>query len=131
MKRVALLSIFSVALLCACHDDRHDDNRAAVRQTTARAFQHLISGDVDAYLALTADYDSLPQEYQSQLHDLMLQHLHKDSLRHGTMIGAQIVGDSVFNAHRAEVYVELQWADSTRERIQVLLQKSNGDWRLK
>ncbi len=132
MKRFALFPVVGLLLFSACLDDRkQDDGHAAVRSTADEAFQHLMAGDVDAYLDMTLGFDTLPEEYQSQLRDLMLQYLYQDSMRHGKLTGVRVEGDSLFDTLQAEAYVELQWADSLRERVHVFLHKHNGQWRLK
>lgn len=131
MRKVACLLISSL-VLTACLDDRSDDRTSKEVQRLAReGFELLLAGDVDGWLSRMDGYDSLPESYRRQLRDAMLMHMDKERRLHGGLTAAVVVGDSILDSINAEAFVELQYADSVRERIHLPVVKRHGNWKIK
>lgn len=122
----------SLAALTACLDDRTKDQTSLEVQRLAReSYELLVAGDVDGWLSHVDGYDSLPESYRLQLRDAMLMHLDKEERLHGGLTAALVVGDSVLDSINAEAFIELQYADSLRERIHLPMVKRHGKWKIK
>ncbi len=129
MKRTVYAFVAVVLMLSACWDDRNRDNsREEVRRVAIEGFDHILQGDVDGWLALVADYDSLPDEYRTQLRDAMLQHLDKEMKAHGGLASVNVTGENMIDSITAEAYVQLLYADSLSERIHLPMVRRNGIW---
>ncbi len=129
MKRTVYAFVAVVLMLSACWDDRNRDNsREEVRRIATEGFDNILQGDVDGWLALVADYDSLPEEYRTQLRDAMLQHLDKEMKAHGGLASVSVTGENIIDSITAEAYVQLLYADSLSERIHLPMVRRNGVW---
>lgn len=130
MKRVPIILLFSLTLLSSCGRKDGGDNSesARLRKTAAKAMNYRMRGDVDAYLRMTLNYERLPKEYQSQLRDLMLQHQANEQSRMGRLTATNVVGDTLLGKDSAEVYVEMVWNDSIKERIHLPLIRRDNRW---
>ena len=130
MRRIAL-SVLLLLALTACSDDRKVDTRHEdIRARAAEGYGYLVEGDIDRYLSLIHDYDSLPEEYRTQLHDLFAQYLDKERRTHGGLVAAQVIGDSILDSVRAEAFLEVSFGDSTREQVSLPLLLKHGKWML-
>ncbi len=127
MKRIAYALVAAVMVLAACWDDRNDVHEE-VHRIAYEGFECMIKGDVDGWLALVADYDSLPEAYRTQLRDAMLQHLDKEKKAHGGLVSVEVTGDNIIDSITAEAYVQLLYADSVSERIHLPVVRRNGVW---
>lgn len=133
MKRISIALLIGLALLSSCGRKAKSESgeNAELRRIAHKAMCYRLSGDVDGYLRMTLDYERLPREYQSQLHDLMLQHQADECERVGRLTAANVVGDTLLAKDSAEVYVEMVWADSIKERVHLSLVRRNEQWWLK
>ena len=132
MTRNVVLIVFSFLLLIACGDDRQTDTRHDdIRACATECYGYLIKGDIDAYVSQIHDYDSLPDEYQSQMRDLFAQYLANEQRLHRGLVDARVVGDTILDSVRADAFVEVSYGDSTCEQVSLPLVLKNGKWMLK
>ncbi len=127
MKRVAYALLLALVSLSSCWDDRNNVHEE-VRRIALEGFECMIQGDVDGWLAMVADYDSLPDGYRTQLRDAMLQHVDKEMKAHGGLASVEVTGDNIIDSITAEVYVQLMYADSVSERIHLPMIRRKGVW---
>lgn len=131
MRRVAWIVLFLLVVV-ACSDDRGADTRHEdIRARAAEGYGYLVEGDIDRYLSLIHDYDSLPEEYRTQLYDMFAQYLDKEQRMRGGLVGAQVLGDTILDSVRADAFVELQFGDSTHEQVSLPMVYKRGKWMLK
>lgn len=133
MKRISIVLLVGLAFLSSCgrNDKGETDGNAELRRIAHKALCYRLSGDVEGYLRMTLDYERLPLEYQSQLCDMMQQHLADERGRLGRLTAANVVGDTLISKDSAEVYVEMVWADSIKERVHLSLVRRDSQWWLK
>lgn len=133
MKRVSIVLLVFLVFLSSCGKKDRDAARDNVELLRAanKALCYRLSGDVDGYLHMTHDFERLPLEYQGQLRDLMRQHLADERERMGRLTAANVVGDTLLSGDSAEVFVEMVWADSIKERIHLSLVRRDKQWWLK
>ena len=133
MRRISIALFIGLAFLSSCGKKAKSESEenAELRRIAHKAMCYRLSGDVDGYLRMTLDYERLPPEYRSQLHDMMLQHLADEQERLGRLTAASVVGDTLLSDDAAEVYVEMTWADSIKERVHLSLVRRDKQWWLK
>lgn len=91
----------------------------------------LVKGDVDGYLRGLHDYETLSDEYRSQLRDMFLQYLDREQQLRGGIRGARAVRDTLIDSLHANVFVELQFGDDTEEQVSLPLIRTDKGWCLK
>lgn len=134
MKRISIVLLVALTLLSSCgkkDKGTSSQGNAELRRIAHKALCYRLSGDVDGYLRMTLDYERLPQEYQGQLRDMMLQHQADERERIGRLTAANVVGDTLLSDDSAEVYVEMTWADSIKERVHLSFVRREGQWWLR
>ena len=107
------------------------DAHQQVRQAAEKYYSYLIKGDVDKYVQGIHDYDELPDDYRSQLHDMFLQYLDHERTLRGGIVSAHALRDTLIDSLRAQVFIELQFGDSTREEVSLPLVHTNKGWCMK
>ena len=90
-----------------------------------------MKGDVDHYLQGLADYDSLPEDYRSQLRDMHLQFLENEKKVRGGLASVKSLRDTLVDDSHAFVFLEVAYGDSTREQISLPLVLTAKGWRLR
>lgn len=95
-------------------------------------YQHLQQGDVDNYLAGVADYDSLPEGYRAELKANMKMFLARQKAEHGDIISVE-AGNAKTDSTLSVIYafLNIRFADSTREEISVPMVERQGKWVMK
>lgn len=132
MLRLVSFVLFGLFLFCACGRRSQEELwREEAYCTVSEILAHLSTHDVDSWLGNLAEYDSLPKEYQTQLRDAVLQHWEKEQKEHGGVVKACIVGDTILDSIRIDVFIELHYADSMKERALLPMEKLCGRWLLK
>jgi len=131
MKRLALF-VSLLVVFSACFNDRDVDTRHRdVQAKAAECYGYLVEGNIEAYLGSIHDYDSLPEEYQTQLHDLFAQYLDKERRTHGGLCAARVIGDTLLDSVSAQAFLEVTFGDSTVEQVSLPLVRVNDKWLLK
>ena len=127
MKVINLFLILSFSLfLVGCKQEPKSPIEVAEHY-----YNYLVKGDVDHYLKGMADYDSLPEDYRLQLHDMHLQFLDNEQRLRGGLASAHALRDTVLDESRAYVFMELQYGDSTCEQVSLPLVLTPQGWRLR
>ena len=121
-----LLSI--VFFITGCSDKKTPDDACQAAETY---YGYLIRGDVDAYMRGLHEYDSLSDEYRSQLRDMFLQYLEHERQLRGGLTEAHALRDTLIDSLSAHVFVEVVFGDSTREEVSLPLVRTVDGWRMK
>ncbi|MBP5515223.1 MAG: DUF4878 domain-containing protein [Bacteroidaceae bacterium] len=107
---------------------RHDANASKAAE---RYYGYLAKGDVDKYMRGMADYDSLPEEYREQLHNLFQQYIdHEKEARKG-ILSAQALRDTLISDDQAHVFLLVTYGDSTQEQVSLPLVLTDKGWRMR
>ena len=128
MRRVALFIstlLVGTSLFVSCKEER------TPMEAAEHYYHYLVKGDVDHYLRGMADYDSLPEDYRSQLHDMHLQFLENEKELRGGLASARALRDTLVDKNHAFVFLELAYGDSTHEQISLPLVLTSQGWRLR
>ena len=124
---VVLLFLF-LLLIFSC---KQKDDHTAVREAAEHYYACLIKGDVDRYMRGLADYDSLPEAYRDQLHDMFLQYLDREQQLRRGILSAEAVRDTLLDSLHAHVFLDIQFGDSTREEVSLPLVRTDKGWRMR
>ena len=130
MRRLVPLAI---GLLCltACLGQREADAHEAVRRAAEEYYACLVDGDVDGYLKGIRDYEAMSEEYRSQLRDMFAQYLHQEQTLRGGLAAARALRDTLIDSTLAQVFLEVEFGDSTREQVSLPLVLTEKGWRMK
>ena len=95
-------------------------------------YRHLVAGEYEQFLQGRVGCDSLPEDYREQLLAGYKQFMAQQQTAHQGILGVQ-----VSNARRdttlqlMQVFLLLQYGDSTQEEIVVPMVEHDGRWRMK
>lgn len=124
MRKFLIICVVSMTMF-GCHRDK------SVSGAAEKYYGYLMKGDVDRYVKGIAYYDSLPDDYRSQMHDLMAEHIERERQRYGGIVMARALHDTLLDANNARVFIEVTYADSTREQVMLPMVLTEKGWRLK
>ncbi len=131
MIRFSFFVLLVVLFLSACANKEGDPRHKEIREVAERSYGHLISSDVDSYLASLYDYSDMPEEYRSQMRDLLAQYVETERKAHKGLMGAIAVGDTILDSLNAVAFVEITFGDDTKETVSLPMRLSDGKWLLK
>lgn len=129
MKKLLYLS-FAVVALClavACQKSLTPDEQ--VRLAAEEYYQCLIEERYDDYVAGMQEADSMSEEYHQQMIALLTEFGARVKKNRGGMVHAEAVGDTLMG-DLAHVYVQITYADSTRETVGIPLVRQGETWRM-
>ena len=116
MKKIAFLFLLLTVFTGACHRDKDAITHERVRQVAELYFAYLVDGKYEEYVAGMVDVDSMPDQYRSQLVDMVAQFAVMQKSNHGGFAFAKAMADSL--------------PDSTVERIGMPLRYQHGRWKM-
>ena len=130
MRRTTCIIQIAICLLViiGCHKPTPHE---AVRSAAEKYYGYLIEGNVDEYVAAIHDYDEFPEEYRSQLRDMIAQYLANEEKSHGGLIAARALNDTIIDSIQAHVFMEVQFGDSTLEQVFLPLVLTDKGWKMK
>lgn len=105
--------------------------QAGPMQVAEEYYGMLVRGDVDSYLCGMADYESMPDDYRSQLRDMFLDYLDREQRLKQGLVGVRALRDTLIGSDQAHVFLEVTFADSTREQVTLPLVKTTDGWRMR
>ena len=134
-KTALLLSMWVFLFLAAaCSDQRSDAEKAleTARQTAENSYQALLDGHYDQFLANRAGGDSLPESYREQLITTYKQFAATQQEQHGGIRSFNVSNARIDSTQQIiQVFLMLNYADSTREEIVIPMVEHNGVWKMK
>lgn len=117
--------VLFVCLLPACTRNLH--SHEAAQEAAVGYYDMLIRGDYQGFVGGYAYADSLPEDYRSQLVDAVAQSMAEDPMQH--MCGVKALSDELADS-TARVMLQITFADSTREQIQLPLVLQKDGWKM-
>lgn len=95
------------------------------------AYEALIAGQWEQYLSLTSTGDSLPRDIRQERIDMLREYMSIEQTLRGGMTAAKALRDTLVDDDNAFVFMELQWADSTKEEIMLPMVRVGDVWRIR
>lgn len=111
----------------ACHADKLSREERRARKAAVRYYEWLQRGRTDKFVSHLAYADSMSDGYRSEMNDLMAEHLEKLHELHGGITDVRAVGQ-VVDDDRAQVFLQLSFADSTTEEVGLPMVKMGDEW---
>ncbi|MCR4994087.1 MAG: DUF4878 domain-containing protein [Bacteroidales bacterium] len=71
----------------------------------------------------------MSDDYRAQMIDLVHEFSATEEMCHGKLINVEAVGDTIIGT-TAQVYLQIQYADSTSEEIGLPMVKVDGKWKM-
>lgn len=110
--------------MVGCHREK------SASESAEKYYGYLVKGDVDRFLKGVAYFDSLPETYRSQMQDMYIDYLDRENRLRSGLLSAKALRDTMINENMARVFMEVCYADSTREEIMVQMVQTDKGWRL-
>ncbi|MCR5819816.1 MAG: DUF4878 domain-containing protein [Bacteroidaceae bacterium] len=123
------LIIFIIALVLSGCRRRTDAEHKAVRAAAQEYMEMLKDGEIDDYVAGIVYADSMTGDYMSQMADLLAEHVAMLQAEHGGIKEVRAVADTLLDQH-AQVFLEVMFADSTIESIDLPMVKDGKTWKM-
>jgi hypothetical protein len=114
-------------LLAAC--SRGLMTHKAAREAAEQYYTMLIKGDYKGFVNGYAGAESMPADYRSQLADATAQFMADDNMRN--LCSVMALSDSLSEDSTAFVLLQLQFTDSTTERIELPLILKEDGWKMR
>lgn len=122
-----------IILFVGCKELSETDKiKEAAKATIEESYEALLKGDYETFLSHRAGSENLPDDYREQLLTSYRQYIWQQKEEHGGINDFQINDvriDSLQNL--AQVYVQLNYADSLQEEILIPVVKSGEEWKMK
>lgn len=125
MKKHLVWLILPALLTTSCSPDKMSSP-----DTAAEAYyEMLIKGGYADFVSGIAYADSMTDDYRSQFAELIQQHAALQQQLHGGYAAVSAASDTVAG-DMAEVYLEITFADSSREEIAVPMMRCGKVWKM-
>ncbi len=115
-------------LLWACGKTDHP-TQADARKPAEAYYERLIAGDAEGCVSSLYGYETMPEEYRSQLRDLFAQHIEGERQTRGGLVSAVAVGDTLIDSFPAVVFLEVTFGFEAKEIVSLPIVLSGGEWR--
>ena len=131
MKRLlSISSLVSILLFTACRKEVQDLNSsAAVCSQAETYYQNLMAGQYEKCLEGISGVCKMLPEQRSQTVQALKAFCQNQQTQHGGMVSVRGV-EALLQDKRAEVYMDIIYADSVSERIVVPMALEDGVWRM-
>lgn len=130
MKRTILAIATLVLVFAGCDKEPTPEEKA--QQAALAYYNSLLAGDYETFLKGRVNADSLPDSYREGLLKIYQQFVVRQQEEHGGVVGIEAnraLVDSTLNV--MQVFMNLNFADSTMEEIVVPMIESEGGWKMK
>ena len=131
MKRfLSILPLVSILLFTACRKEVQDLNSSATVCSQAEIYyQNLLAGQYEKYLEGISGVCAMLPEQRTQTLQALKAFCQNQQAQHGGMVSVCGV-EALLQDKRAEVYMDVIYADSVSERIVVPMVLEDGVWRM-
>ena len=131
MKRfLSILPLASIILFTACRKEVLDLNSgAAVCSQAETYYQNLMSGQYEKYLEGISGACTMLPEQRSQTLQALKAFCQNQQAQHGGMVSVHGI-EALLQGKRAEVYMDIIYADSVSERIVIPMVLEDSVWRM-
>lgn len=129
MKRTTLYIILLLltAIACTRHDGLTDHTSAGARHAAELFYDILGRGQAAEYVENMHEAALMDSSKRAQFEDMMEQFLYEERQANGGILSARATRDTMADTV-AMVFMDVQFADSTREEIMLPLVYSRGRW---
>ena len=130
MKKTIFAIVTLVMLFAGCSKELTPEEKA--QEAALAYYNSLLAGDYAAFLGGRANTDSLPDSYREGLLKIYQQFLVRQQEEHGGVVSIEANRaciDSTLNV--MQVFMNLNFADSTKEEIVVQMIEHEGEWKMR
>ena len=127
---LSVVAVLTVATLVACRKDGLAPEQRAARQAATEIVGMVVDGRAEGLADALAYMDSCDAGYHAIMVDVMRDHIAAMASCRGGIVGYAATHDTIAG-NVAQVFVELAFADSTSEEIDIPLTLVNGLWQLR
>ena len=113
-----------------CHRDGLTHEQRAVRHTATEAIEAIMEGRYADFVEDIAYVDEMNDSYRAEFADVLADYIASLNHRNGGITSVTAVADSIVG-DEAQVFLLLQFADSTSEEIAFPLVRRDEKWRIK
>ena len=136
MAKQAKIILWSVCLsvLVACCQNLSPEEAAlaAAKETVETSYEHLLSGDYDRFLEGRSGTGSLPENYREQLRAACKQFVAQQEKLHRGIRSFSVSNARIDSAQQIiQVFLILNYGDSTQEEIVVPVTEHDGVWKMR
>lgn len=131
MKRLlSISSLVFILLFTACRKEVQDLNSSAAVCSQAEIYyQNLLAGQYEKYLEGISGVCAMLPEQRTQTLQALKAFCQNQQAQHGGMVSVRGV-EALLQDKRAEVYMDIIYADSVSERIVVPMVLEDSVWRM-
>jgi hypothetical protein len=130
MKKAFFLAV-AMTVLSACNSYQMTPEEKA-QEAAVAYYNSLLAGEYEAFLNGRATMDSIPDNYRERLLNIYKQFMLRQQEEHGGIAGIEATHaatDSTLNV--MQVFLNLNFNDSTKEEIVVPMVEKDGEWKMK
>lgn len=125
--RYIVAVVLSCFLLAGCKQKEKPVDEAA--QVALKCYNYLAQEQYDAYLQEMAGYEHMPERYRNELKALLAQYVRKEQTNRGGFSQITINSDTIMG-QRANVFLQIEFKDGTKEEVAVPMIFWNKSWKL-
>lgn len=132
MRKIGLVVFFgmmSLLGLVGCSEVSREDK---AKEAAQEYYAALLQGDYQTFLEGRVHMDSIPDSFREQLLTAYKQFMHQQQEAHNGVVSfepARVVDDSLLQV--MQVFMLVNYADSTHEEIVVPMVEHQGKWMMK
>lgn len=126
---MGLMGLMGFMGLMGCKEASREDK---AKEAAQEYYQALLDGDYEAFLNGRAHMDSIPDSFREQLLVAFKQFMHQQQEAHQGVVSfvpTRVEDDSLLQV--TQVFMMVNYADSTREEIVVPMVEYQGKWMMK
>ena len=126
---MGLMGLMSLMGLMGCEEASREDK---AKEAAQEYYQALLNGDYQAFLDGRAHMDSIPDSFREQLLTAFKQFMHQQQEAHQGVVSfvpTRAEDDSLLQV--MQVFMMVNYGDSTREEIVVPMVEHQGKWMMK
>ena len=130
MKKAFFLAV-AMTVLSACNSYQMTPEEKA-QEAAVAYYNSLLAGEYEAFLNGRATMDSIPDDYRERLLNIYKQFMLRQQEEHGGIAAIEATHaatDSTLNV--MQVFLNLNFNDSTKEEIVVPMVEKDGEWKMK
>lgn len=132
MRRIGLVAFFGMTCLMGLSGCSEVSREEQAKEAAQEYYAALLQGDYQAFLEGRVHMDSIPDSFREQLLISYKQFMRQQEEAHDGVVSfepTRVVDDSLLQV--MQVFMMINYADSTREEIVVPMVEHQGKWMMK
>lgn len=121
--------MLACAVACGWSACSRIDEGESARRAALSYYDCLIESRYGDYVAGIAYCDSMTEDYRSQMVDLVAQYAAREREKRGGILSVQALDDTL-SGGMASIFLEVLFADSTREEVIMPMVKCGDVWKM-